>query len=125
MPAAGPAEYPGMTEIDIAAPFPEAGGKVTFTAKSAGLSMTITETVLDYQPDRLQLMQMEGMLSGRAPGSSRRKAMGRAFDDAGLRASGDVLARSAMSHRQRMNAKNLEGGLQQLGGVRRIIPMTS
>jgi carbon monoxide dehydrogenase subunit G len=58
--------YPGMTEIDIAAPFPENGGKVSFKVKSAGLSMTITETVLEYQPDRLQLLQMEGMLSGRA-----------------------------------------------------------
>jgi carbon monoxide dehydrogenase subunit G len=58
--------YPGMTEIDISAPFPENGGKVTFKVKSAGLSMSITETVLEYEPDRLQLFQMEGMLSGRA-----------------------------------------------------------
>src|ERR1700733_6698420 len=58
--------YPGMTKIDITAPFPEAGGKVTFKVKSAGLTMPITETVLDYQPDKLQLLQMEGMLSGRA-----------------------------------------------------------
>jgi len=28
--------------------------------------MSITETVLDYQPGKLQLLQMEGMLSGRA-----------------------------------------------------------
>jgi len=58
--------YPGMTEIDVAAPFPERGGKVAFKVKSAGMSMPITETVLDYQPDRLQVLQMEGMLSGRA-----------------------------------------------------------
>jgi carbon monoxide dehydrogenase subunit G len=58
--------YPGMVGIDITAPFPEAGGKVAFKVKSAGVSMTITETVLDYQPDKLQLMQMEGMLSGQA-----------------------------------------------------------
>ncbi len=58
--------YPGMTEIDIAAPFPEQGGKVVFKVKSVGMSMSITETVLDYQPDKLQLLQMEGMLSGRA-----------------------------------------------------------
>ena len=58
--------YPGMTEIDIAAPFPEEGGKVAFKVKSAGMSMPISETVLDYQPDKLQLLQMEGMLSGRA-----------------------------------------------------------
>lgn len=58
--------YPGMTEIDVAAPFPEEGGKVAFKVKSAGMSMPISETVLDYQPDKLQLFQMEGMLSGRA-----------------------------------------------------------
>ena len=34
--------------------------------KSFGMSMPITETVLDYQPEKLQLLQMEGMLSGRA-----------------------------------------------------------
>ena len=57
---------PGMTEIDITDPFPDEGGKVAFKVKSAGLSMPIKETVLDYRPDRLQLLQMEGMLSGRA-----------------------------------------------------------
>jgi uncharacterized protein YndB with AHSA1/START domain len=61
-----PEWYPGMVEIDVAAPFPEQGGKVVFKVKSAGMSSQITETVLDYQPDKLQLLQMEGMLSGRA-----------------------------------------------------------
>jgi uncharacterized membrane protein len=28
--------------------------------------MPLTETVLEYQPDKLQILQMEGMLSGRA-----------------------------------------------------------
>jgi carbon monoxide dehydrogenase subunit G len=58
--------YPGMTEIESAAPFPGEGGKVAFKVKSAGISMSITETVLEYQPGKLQLLQMEGMLSGRA-----------------------------------------------------------
>ena len=58
--------YPGMTELSITAPFPEKGGKVAFEAKSAGLSMPVTETVIDYQPGKLQLFQMEGALSGRA-----------------------------------------------------------
>ena len=58
--------YPGMTELSITAPFPEKGGKVAFKAKSAGLSMLVTETVIDYQPGKLQLFQMEGALSGRA-----------------------------------------------------------
>jgi hypothetical protein len=34
-----PEWYPGMTEIKIAAPFREAGGKVAFKVKSAGMSM--------------------------------------------------------------------------------------
>jgi carbon monoxide dehydrogenase subunit G len=58
--------YPGMTKIDITAPFPETGGKVAFKVKSAGISMAITETVLEYQPDKLQVFQMDGILSGRA-----------------------------------------------------------
>ena len=53
-----------MTEIDVAAPFPEQGGKVVFKVESAGMTSQITETVLDYQPDKLQLLQMEGMLLG-------------------------------------------------------------
>ncbi len=58
--------YPGMTEIDIVAPFPDKGGRVVFKVKSAGISMSIAETVLDYQPGKLQLLSMEGMLSGQA-----------------------------------------------------------
>ena len=58
--------YPGLTDIHVVDPFPEKGGKVTFKVKSAGVSMQITETVLDYQPGKLQLFQMEGMLSGQA-----------------------------------------------------------
>jgi uncharacterized membrane protein len=58
--------YPGMTSINITAPFPEKGGKVAFKVKAAGVSMPISETVIDYQPGKLQLLQMEGMLSGRA-----------------------------------------------------------
>jgi uncharacterized protein YndB with AHSA1/START domain len=58
--------YPGMTEIHVAGPFPEKGGTATFKVKSAGVSMQIAETVLDYQPGKLQLLQMEGMLSGQA-----------------------------------------------------------
>jgi uncharacterized protein YndB with AHSA1/START domain len=61
-----PEWYPGMTELNIAAPFPEKGGKVAFKAKSAGVSIPITETVIDYQPGKLQLLEMEGALSGRA-----------------------------------------------------------
>jgi uncharacterized protein YndB with AHSA1/START domain len=58
--------YPGMADLDITAPFPERGGTVSFKVKSGGISLPITETVLDYQPERLLLLEMEGMLSGRA-----------------------------------------------------------
>ena len=34
--------YPGMAEIQVAPPFPEKGGRVTFKVKSAGMSMQIT-----------------------------------------------------------------------------------
>lgn len=61
-----PEWYPGLMEPTITAPYPEEGGKVAFKVKSAGLSMPITETVLDYQPGKLQLFQIEGMMSGRA-----------------------------------------------------------
>jgi uncharacterized protein YndB with AHSA1/START domain len=61
-----PEWYPGLTEPNITAPYPEEGGKVAFKAKSAGLSMPITETVLDYQPGKLQLFRIEGTMSGRA-----------------------------------------------------------
>jgi uncharacterized protein YndB with AHSA1/START domain len=61
-----PSWYPGMTEITVTAPFPEKGGKVVFKVKSAGVTMPITETVLEYQPGKLQVFQMEGVLSGRA-----------------------------------------------------------
>ena len=61
-----PEWYPGLTEPSITAPYPEEGCKVALKVKSAGLSMPITETVLDYQPGKLQLFRIEGMMSGRA-----------------------------------------------------------
>ncbi|MGH2902815.1 MAG: SRPBCC family protein [Solirubrobacteraceae bacterium] len=106
--------YPGMTKIDITAPFPEAGGKVVFKVKSAGLSMSLTETVLDYQPGKLQLLQMEGMLSGRARWEVAPEGDGTrlttTFDYA---LPGGVLGKipDALIVK-RMNAKSLEQGLQ-------------
>jgi uncharacterized protein YndB with AHSA1/START domain len=58
--------YPGMSDLSTTAPFPQAGGKVAFKVRSAGMSIPVTETVLDYQPAKLQLFQMEGMLAGQA-----------------------------------------------------------
>ena len=105
--------YPGMTEINVVDPFPEQGGKVTFKVKSAGLSMPITETVLDYQPDKLQLFQMEGMLSGRArcdlTPEGERTRLTTTFDYA---LPGGVLGKLADALIvKRMNSKSLEEGL--------------
>ena len=105
--------YPGMTEIDIAAPFPEEGGKVVFKVKSGGMSMAITETVLEYQPGKLQLLQMEGMLSGRArweltPEGDRTR-LTTTFDYA---LAGGVFGKLADALIvKRMNAKSLEEAL--------------
>jgi uncharacterized membrane protein len=105
--------YPGMTQITITAPFPDKGGKVAFKVKSAGVSMTITETVLDYQPGKLQLLQMEGMLSGRArweltPEGDRTR-LTTTFDYA---LPGGVFGKVADALIvKRMNAKSLEQGL--------------
>ena len=108
--------YPGMTEMNVTAPFPEEGGKVAFKVKSAGISMPISETVLDYQPDKLQVFQMEGMLSGRArweltpEGDHTRLTT--TFDYA---LPGGVFGRLADALIvQRMNAKSLEEALGNL-----------
>ena len=106
--------YPGMTEIDVVAPFPEEGGKVAFKVKSAGVSMPITETVLDYQPGKLQLFQMDGMLSGRARWEVTPEGDGTRLTttfDYALR--GGVFGKIADElFVKRMNAKSLEEGLR-------------
>jgi uncharacterized protein YndB with AHSA1/START domain len=105
--------YPGMTELNVAAPFPEEGGKVAFKVKSAGMSMPMTETVLDYQPGKLQVLQMEGMLSGRARWELTPEGDGTRLAttfDYGL--SGGVLGKIADALIvRRMNGKSLEEGL--------------
>ncbi len=105
--------YPGMTYIEITAPFPEVGGKVAFKAKSAGLSMTIVETVLDYQPGRLQLLQMEGMLSGQARWELTPEGDGtRLITTFDYALPGGVVGKLADALIvKRMNGKSLEDGL--------------
>jgi carbon monoxide dehydrogenase subunit G len=106
--------YPGMTEINVAAPFPPGqGGKVAFKVKSAGMSMPVTETVLDYQPGKLQLFQMEGMLSGRA-----RWELAPDGDGTRLTTTFDYALRGGVFGKladalivKRMNGKSLEEGL--------------
>lgn len=106
--------YPGMTEIDIAAPFPEEGGKVAFKVKSAGATMQITETVLDYQPGKLQLLQMDGMLSGRARWELTPEGAGtRLTTTFDYTLPGGVLGKLADALIvKRMNARSLEGALR-------------
>jgi carbon monoxide dehydrogenase subunit G len=108
--------YPGMSEISVTAPFPAEGGKVAFKVKSAGLSLPITETVLEYQPDSLQLLRMEGMLSGRARWELTPEGGGTrlttTFDYA---LPGGVFGKLADALIvKRMNGKSLEQGLNNL-----------
>jgi uncharacterized membrane protein len=111
--------YPGMVQIDVSAPFPEKGGKVDFKVKSAGMSMSITETVLDYQPGELQLLQMEGMLSGLARWELTPEGNGThvttTFDYA---LPGGVFGKIADALVvKRMNTKSLEQGLHNFKDV--------
>ena len=106
--------YPGMTEIRVVEPFPEKGGKAVFKVKSAGISMQITETVLDYQPGKLQLFEMEGMLSGQA-----RWEVTPEGDGTMLTTTFDYVLPGGVFGRiadtlivKRMNAKSLEEGLR-------------
>jgi carbon monoxide dehydrogenase subunit G len=80
------------------------------------MSMPITETVLDYQPGKLQLFEMEGMLSGRArweltpEGDATRLTT--TFDYA---LQGGVFGKIADALIvKRMNSKNLEEALHNL-----------
>ena len=63
-----------MTEIDIAAPFPKEGGKVAFKVNSAGMSMPITETVLDTSRTSCSFSRWRACCRAAPAGSSRRKA---------------------------------------------------
>jgi len=106
--------YPGMTEMEIAAPFPEEGGTVAFKVRSAGLSMSITETVLDYQPGKLHHLQMQGMLSGLARWELIPEGDGtRLTTTWDYALPGGVLGRIADALIvKRMNATSLQQGLQ-------------
>jgi uncharacterized membrane protein len=76
--------------------------------------MAITETVLDYQPGKLLLLQMDGMLSGRArweltPGGDGTR-LTTTFDYA---LPGGVFGKMADALiAKRMNAKSLEEALR-------------
>jgi uncharacterized protein YndB with AHSA1/START domain len=106
--------YPGMTQISITPPFPREGGKVVFKVKSAGVSMPITETVLEYQAGKLQVLKMEGLLSGRARWEVITEGDGtRLTTTFEYSLPGGVFGKIADSLVvERMNAKSLEQGLQ-------------
>ena len=105
--------YPGMTDLKITAPFPEEGGKVAFKVRSAGVSMPVTETVLEYQPGELQLLQIDGMMCGRARWELTPEGDGTRLTttfDYALR--GGVFGKIADALiAKRMNAKSLEQAL--------------
>lgn len=114
-----PSWYPGMTSIDITAPFPEKGGQVTFKVKSAGLAMPVTETVVEYQPSGLHLLEMEGMLRGRARWELTAEDGGTllttTFD---YSLPGGVIGKIADAVLvKRLNAKSLEQGLKNFKGL--------
>ncbi len=108
-----PEWYPGMTETHTDASFPEKGGKVTFTVKSGGIAFAVTETVLDFRPGQLQLLQMEGMMSGKARWELTPEGHGTRLTttfDYTLR--GGLLGKIADTLLvKRMNARSLEEGL--------------
>lgn len=111
--------YPGMTSIDITAPFPEKGGRVTFKVKSAGLAMPVTETVVDYQPAGLHVLEMEGMLRGRARWELTSEGAGSllttTFD---YSLPGGVIGKVADAVLvKRLNATSLEQALQNFKGL--------
>ena len=112
MPAAGRSGS-GDDGPQRAAPFPEKGGNVTFKVKSAGMSTPLAETVLDYQPGKLQLLQMEGMLSGRAGGEPTPEGDGtRLTTTFDYTLPGGVFGKIADALMvKRMNGKSLEAAL--------------
>ena len=114
-----PRWYPGMTSIDITAPFPEVGGKVIFKVKSAGLTMPISETVVDYQPGKLHLLEMDGMLRGQArwevTSEGTATLLTTTFD---YSLPGGVIGKMADAVLvKRLNANSLEQGLQNFKGL--------
>ncbi len=80
------------------------------------MSMSITETVLDYQPGELHLLQMDGMLSGRA-----RWELTPEGDGTRLTTTFDYVLPGGVFGKvadalivKHMNAKSLEGALRNL-----------
>jgi hypothetical protein len=106
--------YPGMTSIDVTAPFPEVGGEVTFGVKSAGMTMSIHETVVAYQPGKLQHLKMDGMLSGLARWDLTQEGEGsRLTTTFDYSLPGGVIGKVADALLvRRLNAKSLQQGLQ-------------
>jgi len=107
--------YPGTTVVDIAAPFPEVGGKVALKVKQAGMSVSITETVLEYQPSKLAVLQWS-RFSGRERWELVPESDGtRVTATVDYALPGGVFGKIADAlFVRRINAKNLEEALQNV-----------
>ena len=108
--------YPGMTSIDVSGWSPDVGGKVAFTVRSAGLTLAIKETVVGYEPGRLQHLEMEGALRGLARWDLTPEGEGtRLTTTFDYSLPGGVIGKVADALMvKRLNAKSLEQGLQNL-----------
>jgi hypothetical protein len=59
-----PEWYAGIEKAEPDGTFPEVGGKMVNTYKSAGITFEITQTVLERVPGKSAKYKMEGMITG-------------------------------------------------------------
>lgn len=56
--------YEGVTSAHADYDTPEVGGTVTLTYHTAGVPMEMTMTIIEYNPPRLIVYEMDGMMTG-------------------------------------------------------------
>ena len=56
--------YSGIQKAEPDDTYPEPGGKIVLTYKSAGITFDLTQTVLERVPGQRAKYQMEGMITG-------------------------------------------------------------
>ncbi|MGB3716399.1 MAG: SRPBCC family protein [Candidatus Promineifilaceae bacterium] len=59
-----PEWYAGIMKASSDGVFPEPGGKVEMAYKSAGITFDMSQTSLEYEPEKGGKYKMEGMLTG-------------------------------------------------------------